>query len=125
VDGELDPTLYFMSDETWFHLSGNVNAQNTRYWLAENPHILHQSPLHDQKIRVWCAVSGSRIIGPIFFDTTVNTEVYLRIFEDFYAQLTENEKKKLIFSTGRRHMPHVSPIADPYSRSIHRGTHSK
>jgi hypothetical protein len=47
VDGELDPTLYFMTDEAWFHLSGHVNFQNTRYWSAENPHNLHQVPLQD------------------------------------------------------------------------------
>jgi hypothetical protein len=97
VDGELDPTLYFMSDDIWFHLSGHVNAQNTRYWLSENPHILHQSPLHAQKIGVWCAVSGSRIIDPTFFHTIVNTEVYVRIFEDFYFQLMENEKINSFF----------------------------
>jgi predicted transcriptional regulator len=94
VEGELDQTLYFMSDESWFHLSGHVNSQDTRYWSAENPHNLHQVPLHDQKIGVWCAVSASRIIGPIFFDTTVNTDVYFQIFENFYYQLTENERQQ-------------------------------
>jgi hypothetical protein len=97
VDGEIDPTLYFMSDEAWFHLSGHVNSQNTRYWSAEDPHNLHQVPLHDQKIGVWCPVSASQIIGPIFFDTTVNTDVYLQIFEDFYSQLTESEGQQCFF----------------------------
>jgi hypothetical protein len=91
VAGELDPTLYFMSSEAWFH------SQNTRYWSAENPHNLHQVPLHDQKIGVWCAVSASRIIGPTFFDTTVNTDVYLQIFRNLYSQLTENERQQCFF----------------------------
>jgi hypothetical protein len=69
-DGELDPMLYFRSN---VHVSGHTNSQNTRYWSAENPHMLHQEPLHDQKIGVWCAVSGNRIVGPIFFDRNVNT----------------------------------------------------
>ena len=30
-EGRLDPLLYFMSDEAWFHISGYVNSQNTRY----------------------------------------------------------------------------------------------
>jgi hypothetical protein len=76
-----------MSDEAWFHLSGHINSQNTRYCAAENPHLVHEQPLHDQNIGVWCAVLGTRIIGPIFFDKTVNTEVYMNIFEEFCAQL--------------------------------------
>jgi len=42
-------------------------------------------------------VSGTRIIGPIFFDRTVNTEVYIYIFEEFYAQLTEKERQSFFF----------------------------
>jgi hypothetical protein len=44
-----------------------------------------------QKIGVWCGVSATRIIGPIFFDSTVNADVYLTILEEFYSQLTEQE----------------------------------
>ena len=46
-EGRLDPLLYFMSDEAWFHLSGYVNSQNMRYWSSENPHVIHETPLHD------------------------------------------------------------------------------
>jgi hypothetical protein len=80
--------MFFMTDEAWFHLSGYVNSQNSRYWATENPNELHEQPLHDQKIGVWCGVSATRIIGPIFFDSTVNTDVYLAIWEEFYSQLT-------------------------------------
>ena len=96
--GLLDPFQYTMSDEVWFHLPGHVNSQNTRYWAAENPHLVHEQPLQDQKIGVWCAVSGTRISGPIFFFyRTVNTEVYMNIFEEFYAQLTEEERPRFFF----------------------------
>jgi hypothetical protein len=57
-DGIVDPTLPFMSDEAWFYLSG--------HWDTENPHAVHEVPLHDQTVGVWCAVSGRRIIGPVF-----------------------------------------------------------
>jgi len=58
---------------------------------------MHERPLQVQKIGVWCAISGTRIIGPIFFDRTVNTEVYMNIFEEFCAQLTEEERQNLLF----------------------------
>jgi transposase len=57
----------FMSDEAHFHLSGYVNKQNCRYWSAENPRILHELPLHPQKVTVWCGMTSERIIGPYFF----------------------------------------------------------
>jgi hypothetical protein len=58
--GLLDPCQYLMSDEAWFHLSGHENSQKTRYWAAENPHLLHERPPHDQKIGVCCAMSLDR-----------------------------------------------------------------
>ena len=39
--GLLDPFQYIMSEKVWFHLSGHVNSQNTLYWAAENPHLVH------------------------------------------------------------------------------------
>ena len=60
--GLLDTFQYIMNDKAWFHLSGHINAQNMRYRVAENPHLVHEQPLQDQKIGVWCAVSGTRII---------------------------------------------------------------
>ena len=80
-EGRLDPLLYFMSNEAWFHLSGYVNSQNTRYWSFENLPVIHETPLHDLKIGVWCTVSGTKIVGPIFFESTENTDVYLHILD--------------------------------------------
>jgi hypothetical protein len=99
--GLLDPFQYIMSDEAWFHLSGHVNSQNMWYWAVENPHFAHEQPLQDQKINVWCAVSGTHIIGLIYFDRTVNMEVYMNIFEEFFAQLTEEERQSFFFQQDR------------------------
>jgi len=99
--GLLDPFQYIMGDEAWFHLSGHINSQNTRYWAVENPQLVHEQPLQNQKIGVRCAMSGMCIIGRIFFDRTVNTEVYMNIFEEFYAQLTEEERQSFFFQQYR------------------------
>jgi hypothetical protein len=58
-DGVLDPKLTFFTDETWFHLSGYISAQNNRYWSIINPKQTFEVPLHDQKIGVWCAITAS------------------------------------------------------------------
>jgi hypothetical protein len=51
-DGEVDPQLLLFSDEAWFCLRGEVNSQNNRYWSAENPRLIREFPLHDEKIGV-------------------------------------------------------------------------
>lgn len=86
----LDKT--FFSDEAWFHLSGFVNTQNTRIWATTNPHSLHAKPLHSQKIGVWCAVSRRRIVGPLFFESTVDGTVYRELIQQFVALLEFDER---------------------------------
>ena len=58
--------ITWFTDEAWFHQTGYVNSQNSKTWATENPHGIHESPLHSKKVGVWCAKSGQRIIGPIF-----------------------------------------------------------
>ena len=41
-----------MSDEAHCHVSGYVNKQNCRYWATNNPHELHQRPLHGANVPV-------------------------------------------------------------------------
>jgi hypothetical protein len=66
-DSVLDPELTFFTDEAWFHLSGYISAQNSRYWSSINPRQMFEVPLRDQKIGMCCAITASRIVGPIFF----------------------------------------------------------
>lgn len=88
----------FFSDEAWFHLSGYVNSQNNRIWSSFNPNAFHEAPLHDAKIGVWCAVSRKRLIGPIFFNNTINADRYRTdILEPFLEQLNEREIEEAWF----------------------------
>jgi len=89
IDGILN--LAFFTDEAWFHLSGYVNSQNYRIWATENPHEFRETSLHPQKIGVWCAVSRKRIVGPIFFTDTINSDNYVKILEQFVSELEEEE----------------------------------
>ena len=87
--GILDYTWF--SDEAWFYLSGYVNSQNSRIWASENPDAIHEEPPHSEKIGVWCGMSRQCIIGPIFFDGTITTAVYMEIFNTFVNQLDDEE----------------------------------
>jgi hypothetical protein len=44
-----------------------------------------------QKVGMFCALSQRRIIGPIFFDTSVTSAVYIEMFQDFMNQLDDKE----------------------------------
>jgi hypothetical protein len=78
-----------MSDEAHFHLSGFVNKQNFHYWSATNPTELHERPLHNSKVTVWCVISSFGIISPYFFEdereraVTVTGPRYVHMLENF------------------------------------------
>ncbi|GFT34609.1 uncharacterized protein TNCV_4125551 [Trichonephila clavipes] len=44
------------SDEAHFWLNGYVNKQNCRIWSEANPQVYVETPLHSEKLTVWCAL---------------------------------------------------------------------
>ncbi|GFT52854.1 uncharacterized protein TNCV_1459771 [Trichonephila clavipes] len=44
------------SDEAHFWLNGYVNKQNCRIWSKANPQVCVETPLHPEKLTVWCAL---------------------------------------------------------------------
>jgi hypothetical protein len=81
----------FCTDEAWFHPSGYVNSQNSKMWRVEHPHTFHEKPLHSLKVGVWCAVSGRRVTGPIFFRETITAERYQELITNFISVLEVDE----------------------------------
>lgn len=80
--------ILIFSDEAHFHLSGEVNKQNCRYWSEQNPRELHERPLHSPKVTVWCCISEFGVWGPYFFQdngatVTVNANRYCVMLENF------------------------------------------
>ncbi|GFX37528.1 uncharacterized protein TNCV_4899581 [Trichonephila clavipes] len=55
------------SDEAHFWLNDYVNKQNCRIWSEANPQVYVETPLHPEKLTVWCALWAGGIIGPYFF----------------------------------------------------------
>ncbi|GFU97967.1 uncharacterized protein TNCV_383321 [Trichonephila clavipes] len=50
------------SDEAHFWLNGYVNKQNFRTWSEANPQVHVETPLHPEKLTVWCALRAGGIL---------------------------------------------------------------
>ncbi|GFV94830.1 DUF4817 domain-containing protein [Trichonephila clavipes] len=77
-------------DEAHFWLNGYVNKQNCRIWSEANPQVYVETPLHPEKLTVWCALGAGGIIGPYFFkndevhNVTVNADRYRAMITNFF-----------------------------------------
>jgi hypothetical protein len=79
---------FFFANETWFHLSSYISSH---MWSATNPHEIKDTPLHDQKVGVWCAMSQNWIIGPmLFYDTIISECCCEMILYSFIGHLNED-----------------------------------
>ncbi|GFT56080.1 hypothetical protein TNCV_811381, partial [Trichonephila clavipes] len=43
-------------DEAHFWLNGYVNQHNCRIWSEANPQMYVETPLHPEKLTVWCTL---------------------------------------------------------------------
>ncbi|GFS97663.1 putative transposable element [Trichonephila clavipes] len=50
------------NDEAHFWLNGYVNKQNCRIWSETNPQVYVETPLHPEKLTVWCALWAGGIL---------------------------------------------------------------
>ncbi|GFV44357.1 uncharacterized protein TNCV_998811 [Trichonephila clavipes] len=50
------------SDEAHFWLNGCINKQNCRIWSEANPQVYVETPLHPEKLTVWCALWAGGIL---------------------------------------------------------------
>ncbi|GFX83202.1 putative DD41D transposase [Trichonephila clavipes] len=90
-------------DEAPFWLNGYVNKQNCRIWSEANPQVYVETPLHPEKLTVWCALAGG-IIGPYFFkndeghNVTVNGDRYRAMITNFFIpELNNHDVQELWF----------------------------
>ncbi|GFW33849.1 putative DD41D transposase [Trichonephila clavipes] len=92
------------SDEAHFWLNGYVNKQNCRIWSEVNPQVYIETPLHPEKLTVWCALWAGGIIGPYFFkndeghNVTVNGDRYRAMNTIFFIpELNNHDIQELWF----------------------------
>ncbi|GFS76873.1 hypothetical protein TNCV_3755701 [Trichonephila clavipes] len=57
-----DLALLILSDEAHFWLNGYVNKQNCRIWSEANPQVYVETPLHPEKLTVWCDLWAGGIL---------------------------------------------------------------
>ena len=106
------------SDEAYFGLTEKVNKQNNRLWLEKKTEEVHEMPLYDDKILVWCAISATKIYGPFFFESSVNKENYLEMLRNFFwpKQLRTKDYKKYYFQQDGA-TPHTAIIVQEWLKS--------
>ena len=81
------------SDESWFDLEGIVHKRMQRFWLYSRddaPEIEKCRFL--KKVMVWVTVSESGVIGPYFFQGSVNMETYRQCLEYFIDELKKRRQ---------------------------------
>ncbi|GFW64240.1 voltage-dependent L-type calcium channel subunit alpha-1C [Trichonephila clavipes] len=83
-------------DEAHFWLNGYVNKQNCRIWSEANQQVYVETPLHPEKLTVWCALWAGGIIGPYYFkndeghNVTVNGDRYRAMITNFFIPELNN-----------------------------------
>ncbi|GFT35410.1 putative DD41D transposase [Trichonephila clavipes] len=91
------------SDEAHFWLNGYVNKQNCRIWSEANPQVYVETPLHPEKLTVWCALWAGGIIGPYFFkndeghNVTVNGDRHRAIITNFFIPELNNHDVQVLW----------------------------
>ncbi|GFY11241.1 transposase [Trichonephila clavipes] len=91
------------SDEAHFWLNGYVNKQNSRIWSEANPQVYVETPLHPEKLTIWCALWAGGIIGPYFkndegHNVTVNGDRYRAMITNFFIpELNNHDVQELWF----------------------------
>ncbi|GFU79565.1 transposable element Tc3 transposase [Trichonephila clavipes] len=78
--------------------------QNCRIWSEANPQVYLETPLHPEKLTVWCILWAGGIIGPYFFkndeghNVTVNGDRYRAMITNFFIpELNNHDVQELWF----------------------------
>ncbi|GFW75400.1 uncharacterized protein TNCV_4190541 [Trichonephila clavipes] len=104
AQGEMIRDFSMCRDEAHFSLNGYVNKQNCRIWSEANSQVYVETPLHPEKLTVWCALWAGEIIGPYFFkndeghNVTVNGDRYRAMITNFFIpELNNHDVQELWF----------------------------
>ncbi|GFT21562.1 uncharacterized protein TNCV_2307811 [Trichonephila clavipes] len=88
-------------DEAHFWLNGCVNKQNCRIWSEANLQVYVETPLHPEKLTVWCALWAG--VESFFkndegHNVTVNGDRYRAMITNFFIpELNNHDVQELRF----------------------------
>ncbi|KAJ8950241.1 hypothetical protein NQ318_006215 [Aromia moschata] len=99
-------------------------VHNCRYWAEENPHWMRE--LHTQrpqKTNVWAGIIQDRIVGPFFFDDTLNGARYLRLLQHELMPGFTIKKNIYKYTVHYYYNPqHIGPIESDFEFCEHENT---
>ncbi|GFV80833.1 transposable element Tc3 transposase [Trichonephila clavipes] len=72
------------SDEAYFWLNGYVNKQNCRIWSEANPQVYVETPLHPEKLTIWCALWAGAVV-PTRRRNISHSSCHNRFIEDTFG----------------------------------------
>lgn len=91
--GDIPLNALLITDEAHFYLHGDVNKQDLRYWSEGNPRIIQEKPLHLPKVTAWMGIAAWGVIGPYFFEGTVNGDRYRQLLTEFVGPELKKRRK--------------------------------
>lgn len=80
------------SDEAQFKVDGRVNRHNCVYWADAHPHEILEKEVNSPGVIVWAGMNYRGIVGPYFFDVSVNSETYLELLQELRVTLDEDDR---------------------------------
>ncbi|GFV77668.1 transposable element Tc3 transposase [Trichonephila clavipes] len=81
-------------------LNGYVNKQNCRIWSEANPQVYVETPLHPEKLTVWCALwdGGILLQNEEGHNVTFNGDRYRAMITNFFIpELNNHDVQELWF----------------------------
>ena len=73
----------FFSDECAIYLSNR--SRNVYFWCKTNPHYYEEIEQHPPHVMMWAAISANHLIGPYFFNTSVDRVAYLTMLQKYFV----------------------------------------
>jgi hypothetical protein len=80
-----DGFLIVFSDDSTFHLSGQVHRHNVCTWGTENPQAIVQHKRASPKINLFCAMSTQKVYGPSSVKTLWRKQVTLKCYRHGFS----------------------------------------